>query len=94
MAGRRIDWLWGQAIFYSGIVGFGIQVFWFLREGVWSGLSLIDVAKFGSDWPWLYEPQRWQGVHFTLNWVSLPLILLVWGAVLKELERSTKGWTL
>ncbi|MER9253974.1 hypothetical protein NKI59_19495 [Mesorhizobium sp. M0598] len=94
MAGRsRIDWLWAQSIFYAGIVGFVIQVFWFLRDGVWSGLSLIDSAElvfWPSDWPWLCDPQSWQGLHLILNWVSLPLIIVLWGAVLRALEKPVR----
>ncbi|RWJ03497.1 hypothetical protein [Mesorhizobium sp.] len=81
---RQIDWWWGKVFITAGIVGFLIQIFWFLRYGTWSGLSLIDAAKFGSDWPWLYDPQSWQGLHLILNWVSLPLVLIGWGLLLRE----------
>lgn len=80
---KEYDWIFGAAALIAGLGGFGLQVVWFLRDGTWTGLSVVDVSKWFwtlEENPWLYNPQSWFGAHKILEWLSTPGLVAVWGA--------------
>lgn len=94
MAGQDRDdeWVPGFLMLLAGIFGFGLQIYWFLRDGLWWPLSIIDTLKIinstSKRLDWLYEPQSWQGIHIIMDRLSLPASLMVFGILVMLAARK------
>ncbi len=110
MIKRTIDWV-SDALFEGGfgIMGAGMlvvlyQIFYYLKEGDWLTISVIDALIYvqKDPWPWLLYPGDWVGFHNLLQKTPLSVGLAVLGIAwlfsfahlqetLDEYQRGRKG---
>ena len=73
----------GLLIALAGIGVLGLQVFGYLRTGIWRSISLLSVASVYV--PWLNNPQSWFGlnkiVRSAAELLPLSLVLVLLGAL-------------
>lgn len=79
MIGTIIRVLIGAVFVCAGLGIIGLQIFWFLQEGSWTSMSLIDLAQRFSPEPWLYAPQQWIGAHWVLSKIPTAFVAIVIG---------------
>lgn len=82
--------LTGFGIVLAGISTFCYQVYYWLQNGEWLRLSLIDVGKYaynGTTGPdalgdWIYYPTEWIGVHALLDHVAITIFAITVGIII------------
>ena len=96
LAINSISWLLIVISFISGLSIFGYQVYYYLKNGTWFSISLIDsFAYIGSDWA--LQPNNWYGIWNLLNKIPLSMMLafiaIQWAYnILNSIEnKSTKA---
>lgn len=68
----------GVAMLVAGVAVFGFQIYWYLKNGSWMPLSLIDVAS-KLDVAWAQSPNDWVGIWEILNYVPTAAFLFATG---------------
>lgn len=63
-----------------GIVG--LQLYAWLRTGVWLTFSVVDGLKLMFDYQWLANPVDWKGLHSALSNAPLSVLLVIGGGLL------------
>lgn len=84
---RNVDssgWIAGFAWFLAGWAVLALQVFWFLRDGLWTPMSIIDVGVMivkenASFYSWLVFPMSWTGLHTVLSYIPVSLLGILGG---------------
>ncbi|MFC0246401.1 hypothetical protein ACFOLL_04360 [Falsochrobactrum ovis] len=67
------------AFFLCGLGVLGFQIFEYLKTGIWSGFSLLNLLSLFVDDPWIYYPQSWFGVHKILAFIPSSATMFVIG---------------
>lgn len=92
MANRNADdggWLFGMAIFAGGWLALGCQIYWFLRENIWTPWSVLELLQtIGKPGGWLFNPQSWLGLHATLDFLPLSATGIIAGYLVMALANS------
>lgn len=76
----------------------GLQCFWSVKAGIWMSFSVVDALQllrldpmnsnadaFGA---WLDSPQSWIRLHMLLDWISLPVVFLIFGLMAVSNSRT------
>ncbi len=63
----------------TGFAVFAYQSFMYLRNGIWTSISLIDGFSALSSSSWLLDPKDWLGLHSLLDQVPLSVALIAVG---------------
>lgn len=82
--------LTGICFVLAGIGTFLYQNYYWLQNGEWLRLSLVDVGKYAyanSNTPndlasWVYYPTEWIGVHTILDHIAISILAIVIGAII------------
>ena len=81
---------WFGAIIYILILGssllgglfiIGMQIFFYLKEGAWNSVSIID-GLVELNLKWAINPQDWLGLWNILDFLPLSVSLLVLGFII------------
>ncbi len=65
-------------LFISGLLEIGYEIYTWLRYGAMAGITGLTVLQYyisERNWPWLWNPSDWVGVHSLLK---PPLIAFLW----------------
>lgn len=70
--GDSSAWWLGMAMFLGGWVTIASQGYYFLRDGIWTPVSILSVVRWtGKANSWAASPTEWEGLHKIID--ALPL---------------------
>lgn len=75
----------GVSFILAGVALFGVQAVWYLRDGFWTGMSVVDVLAYLKN-AWAASPTEWIGAHKVLSYVSVPLLSALLGLAIISAE--------
>ncbi len=84
---RLMGSLLSICLFIPGLAVVVYQIYFWLRNGVWFGISVLDALKYfysPRNWPWLWYPDYWMGFHNILDKFPLFLFLLLFAFFLVQ----------
>ncbi len=65
-------------LFISGLLVFAYEIYSWFRRGSIAGITVLEVLHYFipyRNWPWLWNPTDWLGVHKLLH---TPLLVFFW----------------
>lgn len=72
----------GLLWFLAGLAILGWQCFAYLRDGMWTPISLLTIYQHlvaGELLNWVHRPDSWQGLHKVLSVIPPSAVLMVVG---------------
>lgn len=86
----------GGGFILAGVGTFFYQIYYWLQNGEWLRLSVIDLGKYiyaNSNTPnelasWVYYPTEWIGVHTMLDHIAITLFAIAIGAIIIGIASS------